>query len=49
MFRYRISRMTRPLSRRLLALALVSALSLPSWAQQAFAPFTVTDIRIDGL
>ena len=41
--------MTRPMSRRLLALALVSALSLPAWAQQAFAPFTVTDIRIDGL
>ena len=41
--------MTRPLSRRLLTLALASALSLPAWAQTAFAPFQVTDIRIDGL
>ncbi|MFT4178915.1 MAG: outer membrane protein assembly factor BamA [Thermomonas sp.] len=41
--------MTRPLSRRLLTLALASALSLPAWAQTAFAPFTVSDIRIDGL
>ena len=41
--------MTRPKSRRLLTLALVSALSLPAWAQSAFAPFTVSDIRIDGL
>ena len=41
--------MTRPLSRRLLALALATALSLPAWAQTAFAPFTVSDIRIDGL
>ncbi len=41
--------MTRPMSRRLLTLALVSALSLPAWAQSAFAPFTVSDIRIDGL
>ncbi|MFS8136860.1 MAG: outer membrane protein assembly factor BamA [Thermomonas sp.] len=41
--------MTRPMSRRLLTLALISALSLPAWAQSAFAPFTVTDIRIDGL
>ena len=41
--------MTRPLSRRLLTLALASALTLPVWAQTAFAPFTVSDIRIDGL
>jgi len=41
--------MTRPLSRRLLTLALASALALPVWAQTAFAPFTVSDIRIDGL
>ena len=41
--------MTRPLSRRLLTLALASALSLPVWAQTAFTPFTVSDIRIDGL
>ncbi len=41
--------MTRPMSRRLLVLALMSALSLPVWAQSALAPFTVTDIRIDGL
>ena len=41
--------MTRPLSRRLLTLALASALALPAWAQSAFAPFTVSDIRIDGL
>ncbi len=41
--------MTRPMSRRLLTLALMSALSLPVWAQSALAPFTVTDIRIDGL
>ena len=41
--------MTRPMSRRLLSLALVSALSLPAWAQSALTPFTVTDIRIDGL
>ena len=41
--------MTRPLSRRLLALALATALSLPAWAQTAFAPFAVSDIRIDGL
>ncbi len=41
--------MTRPTSRRLLTLALVSALSMPAWAQSAFAPFTVSDIRIDGL
>ncbi|HSD17866.1 MAG TPA: outer membrane protein assembly factor BamA [Thermomonas sp.] len=41
--------MTRPLSRRLLALALATALSLPAWAQTAFTPFTVSDIRIDGL
>ncbi len=41
--------MTRPLSRRLLTLALASALALPAWAQSAFTPFTVSDIRIDGL
>lgn len=41
--------MTRPLHRRLLTLALASALSLPALAQTAFAPFTVSDIRIDGL
>ncbi|WP_374248270.1 outer membrane protein assembly factor BamA [Thermomonas sp.] len=41
--------MTRPLPRRLLTLALASALSLPVWAQTALAPFTVSDIRIDGL
>ncbi|MEF9977947.1 MAG: outer membrane protein assembly factor BamA [Thermomonas sp.] len=41
--------MTRPMSRRLLALALATALSMPAWAQTAFAPFTVSDIRIDGL
>ncbi len=41
--------MTRPMSRRLLTLALISALSLPAWAQSALVPFTVTDIRIDGL
>ena len=41
--------MTRSTSRRLLTLALASALSLPAWAQTAFAPFTVSDIRIDGL
>ena len=41
--------MTRPLSRRLLTLALASALALPAWAQTALAPFAVSDIRIDGL
>ncbi len=41
--------MTRPMPRRLLTLALASALALPAWAQSAFAPFTVSDIRIDGL
>ena len=41
--------MPRPLSRRLLTLALASALAVPAWAQSAFAPFTVSDIRIDGL
>ena len=41
--------MTRPTPRRLLALALATALSMPAWAQTAFAPFTVSDIRIDGL
>ena len=38
--------MTRPLSRRLLTLALASALVVPAWAQTALAPFTVRDIRI---
>ena len=38
--------MPRPLSRRLLTLALASALAVPAWAQSAFAPFTVSDIRI---
>src|SRR6478672_10016412 len=47
--RNRILRMTRPLSRRLLTLALATALSLPAWAQTAFAPFVVSDIRVDGL
>jgi outer membrane protein insertion porin family len=37
------------MSRRLLTLALASALSLPAWAQATFTPFTVSDIRIDGL
>ena len=41
--------MPRPLSRRLLTLALASALAVPALAQSAFAPFTVSDIRIDGL
>ena len=44
--------MTRPLSRRLLALALASALaSAPvfSVTAQTVTPFTVSDIRIDGL
>lgn len=44
--------MTRPLSRRLLALALASALaSAPviTATAQAVTPFTVSDIRIDGL
>ncbi|HZH44070.1 MAG TPA: outer membrane protein assembly factor BamA [Lysobacter sp.] len=40
--------MTRPLPRRLLALALAAALATPAWAQSV-DPFTVTDIRIDGL
>ncbi|MDQ3287369.1 MAG: outer membrane protein assembly factor BamA [Pseudomonadota bacterium] len=44
--------MTRPFSRRLLALALASALTaapvIPAVAQSV-APFTVSDIRIDGL
>ncbi len=41
--------MTRPNTRRLLALALASALSLPAWAQTAITPFKVADIRVDGL
>ncbi|MCC7096329.1 MAG: outer membrane protein assembly factor BamA [Thermomonas sp.] len=57
--------MTRAPSRRLLAIALASALSIPAWAQTTstppapaaptptpnvpFSPFTVQDIRIDGL
>jgi len=40
--------MTRFPTRRLLALALASSLSLPAMAQSV-APFTVQDIRIDGL
>lgn len=44
--------MTRPFSRRLLALALASALAsapvIPALAQSV-TPFTVSDIRIDGL
>jgi outer membrane protein insertion porin family len=44
--------MTRPLPRRLLALALASAIAaapaIPAFAQ-AFAPFTASDIRVDGL
>jgi outer membrane protein insertion porin family len=44
--------MTRPFSRRLLALALASALTaapaIPALAQSV-APFTVSDIRVDGL
>lgn len=44
--------MTRPFSRRLLALALASALTaapaIPVLAQ-SIAPFTVSDIRVDGL
>lgn len=44
--------MTRPFSRRLIALALASALTtapvIPALAQSV-APFTVSDIRIDGL
>ncbi|MGV8941698.1 MAG: outer membrane protein assembly factor BamA [Lysobacter sp.] len=49
--------MTRPLSRRLLALALASALStVPAFTAMAqtvtaapVSPFTVSDIRVDGL
>ncbi|WP_147651547.1 outer membrane protein assembly factor BamA [Vulcaniibacterium gelatinicum] len=43
--------MTRPLTRRLLALALASALAVPVSAQTAATPepFTVTDIRVEGL
>ncbi len=41
--------MTRtPTRRRLLALALASALAVPAWAQ-SIEPFTVSDIRVDGL
>jgi len=44
--------MTRPFSRRLLALALASALAsapvIPALAQ-SMTPFTVSDIRVDGL
>ncbi|MFC0679013.1 outer membrane protein assembly factor BamA [Lysobacter korlensis] len=40
--------MTRLLSRRLLALALASALAVPAGAQPV-DPFTVSDIRVDGL
>ena len=45
----RIPVMTRtPTRRRLLALALASALAAPAWAQ-SIDPFTVSDIRVDGL
>lgn len=41
--------MTRtPTRRRLLALALASALAVPAWAQ-SIEPFTASDIRVDGL
>ena len=41
--------MTRtPNRRRLLALALAAALAAPAWAQ-SIDPFTVSDIRVDGL
>ncbi len=40
--------MKRPTQRRLLALALAAALAAPAAAQN-FAPFTVSDIRVDGL
>ena len=40
--------MTRPTARRLLSLALAAALSGPVLAQN-YEPFTVTDIRVDGL
>lgn len=41
--------MTRtPTRRRLLALALASVLAAPAWAQ-SIDPFTVSDIRVDGL
>ena len=40
--------MTRYPVRRLLALALASSLSLPAMAQMV-EPFTVRDIRIDGM
>ncbi|WP_460833059.1 outer membrane protein assembly factor BamA [Lysobacter humi (ex Lee et al. 2017)] len=44
--------MTRPLSRRLLALALASAIAaapvIPAFAE-TFAPFNASDIRVDGL
>lgn len=42
--------MTRTLTRRrLLALALAAALATPAWAQPVNTPFTVSDIRVDGL
>ncbi|TZF91159.1 outer membrane protein assembly factor BamA [Cognatilysobacter lacus] len=44
--------MTRPLPRRLLALALASAFAaapVTSALAEVFSPFTVTDIRVDGL
>lgn len=41
--------MTRtPTRRRLLSLALAAALAAPAWAQ-SIDPFTVSDIRVDGL
>ena len=58
--RIRTRLMTRIPARRLLALALATAIVAPAWAQQAVDPqvelagpaassFTVADIRIDGL
>ena len=42
-------RSSRPATRRrLLALALASALAVPAWAQ-SIEPFTASDIRVDGL
>ncbi|MFC4728505.1 outer membrane protein assembly factor BamA [Coralloluteibacterium thermophilus] len=41
--------MKRTVKRRLLAAALAAAVCAPVTAQQAIAPFTVSDIRVDGL
>ncbi len=41
--------MTRLPKRRLIALALTSALAVPAWAQSDGGSFTASDIRIDGL